>query len=72
VVVEKLVVDLVGGWKGGEREGEKMAGKKWGGGGWFFVIFRPYFLHAQAMKSTPIYKGWKRVILSTREKTFGP
>jgi hypothetical protein len=23
VVVEKLVVDLVGGWKGGEREGEK-------------------------------------------------
>jgi hypothetical protein len=49
-----------------------MAGKKWGGGGWFFVIFRPYFLHAQAMKSTPIYKGWKKGNLVYTGENFWP
>jgi hypothetical protein len=31
---------------------------------WFFVNFAPDFLHAQAMKFTSIYRGWKRDILS--------
>ena len=34
------------------------------GGRLFFLIFAPDFLHPQAMKSTPIYKGWKRDVLS--------
>jgi hypothetical protein len=40
------------------------------GNGWFFffVDFGPHFLHAQAMKSTSIYRRWKRVILSTQGK----
>jgi hypothetical protein len=37
-----------------------------------FGNFGPDFLHAQVMKFTPIYRGWKRVILSSLEKTFGP
>jgi len=42
------------------------------GGGWFFTIFGPDFLLPQAMKSTSIYKWWKRVILSTQGKNFQP
>jgi len=38
----------------------------------FFLIFGPDFLHAQAMKSTPIYRGWKMVILSSHGKNFSP
>jgi len=41
------------------------------GGGWFFTIFGPDFLLPQAMKSTSIYKWWKRVILY-RGKIFSP
>jgi hypothetical protein len=38
----------------------------------FFLIFGPDFLHAQAMKSTLIYRGWKMVILSSHGKNFSP
>jgi len=30
----------------------------------FFINFGPDFLVPQTMKSTPIYKGWKKDILS--------
>jgi hypothetical protein len=36
------------------------------------LIFGPDFLHAQSMKSTLIYRRWKRVIFSTQGKTFNP
>jgi hypothetical protein len=34
--------------------------------------FGPAFLLPQAMKSTSIYRRWKREILSTLGKTFSP
>jgi hypothetical protein len=34
--------------------------------------FRPAFLLPQTMKSTFIYRRWKREILSTLGKTFNP
>jgi hypothetical protein len=37
---------------------------------WFLADFGPDFLLSQAMKSTSIYKRWKRAILSTLSKTF--
>jgi len=40
------------------------------GNDWFFADFRLHFLYAQAMKSTFIYRRWKRVILSTQEKNY--
>jgi hypothetical protein len=42
------------------------------GGGWFFAIFGPDFLLPQAIKSTSIYRSWKREIFSTMEKNFSP
>jgi len=42
------------------------------GGGWFFAIFGPDFLLPQAIKSTSIYRRWKREIFSTMEKNFSP
>jgi len=33
-------------------------------GDWFFINFAPDFLHARAIKSTPIYKEWNRDMLS--------
>ena len=61
-MVEKLVVDLVGGWKGGEREGEKL--QKRGQRGWFLADFGPAFFLHHAMKCSPIYRRWKMNILS--------
>jgi hypothetical protein len=69
-VVEKLVVALIGGWNGGEREGEKTAETRQRS--WFLADFGPAFLLPQIMKSTSIYRRWKRAILSTLEKTFSP
>jgi len=40
--------------------------------GWFLADFRPAFLLPQTMKSTFIYRRWKREILSTLGKTFNP
>jgi hypothetical protein len=67
------VVVAVGGVVERERERrERTHCRKTGEGGWFFVNFGLDFLPLQAMKSTKIYRGWKRVILSTLEKKFGP
>ena len=38
----------------------------------FLAYFGPDFLLLQAMKSTSIYRRWKRAILSTLRKTFSP
>jgi hypothetical protein len=38
---------------------------------WWSANFILEFLHAQAMKSTSIYRRWKMVILSSLRKTFG-
>jgi len=48
----------VEGWRGREEKWKQ-------GNGWFFAIFGSNFLHAQAMKSTLIYRRRMRVILST-------
>jgi hypothetical protein len=55
----------------GERE-RRQKKKKNRGGGWFFFDFGPNFLLPQAIKSTSIYRRWKRAILSTMEKNFSP
>jgi hypothetical protein len=38
----------------------------------FLAYFGPDFILPQAMKSTSIYRRWKREIFSTQEKTFQP
>jgi hypothetical protein len=70
-MVELVVVALIGGWNGGEREGEKKLQKR-GAGGWFLADFEPDFLLPRAMKSTSIYRRWKRAILSSPGKKFQP
>jgi hypothetical protein len=50
----------------GERRKMETRGKL------FFVIFGPDVLLHQAMKSTSIYRRWKRAILSTQGKNFQP
>jgi hypothetical protein len=62
LVEEKSVVALVGGWNGGERGKEKL--QKRGQRGWFLADFGLDFLLIQAMKCSPIYRRWKRNILS--------
>jgi hypothetical protein len=54
----------------GERGREKnyRTGQK----GWFLADFGPHFLLHQAMKSTSIYRRWKRAILSSPGKIFSP
>ena len=63
-MVEKLVVALVGGWNDGERGGEKNCRNRGRGAVFFFPDFGPKFLLSQAMKCNPIYRRWKRNILS--------
>jgi hypothetical protein len=38
----------------------------------FLAYFGPDFILPQAIKSTSIYRRWKRAILSTLEKNFSP
>jgi hypothetical protein len=38
----------------------------------FLAYFGPDFLLPQAIKSTSIYRRWKREIFSTMEKNFSP
>jgi hypothetical protein len=68
-VVELVVEKLVGGWNGGEREGEKL--QKQGQMGWFLADFGPEFLLPQAMKCRPIYRRWKMNILSLMVANLG-
>ena len=59
-----------GGWGPRRREKEErepVVGKL-GGEGWFSANFTFDFLLLQGMKSTPIYRGSKRVILFTQGK----
>jgi len=55
-----------------EKKGRNSAGSRKGGRSWFLADFGPDFLHVWPMKSTPIYRGWKRVILSSLEKNYTP
>jgi hypothetical protein len=54
-----------------EKEGGPVAGKL-GEEGWFSANFRLIVLLLKGIKSTPIYRGSKRVILSTHGKIFNP
>jgi hypothetical protein len=56
---------VVEGWRGREEKWKQ-------GSGWFFAIFGSNFLHAQAMKSTLIYRRQMRVILSTQGENMSP
>jgi len=53
-----------------ERGREKL--QKQGNGGWFFVNFGLDFLLPQAMRSTSIYRSWKRAILSSQGNKLQP
>jgi hypothetical protein len=66
--VVELVVALVGSWNGKEKEGEKKNLQKQGVEGLVLADFEPDFFPAQAMKSTPIYRGWKMYSCLHREK----
>ena len=61
---------------GRRRRGRRGEGKKRKlqkpGRSWFFGLFWTRFLLFQAMKSTSIYRRWKRAILSTWRKNFSP
>ena len=61
---------LVAGMTGRERERKKTT--ETGQKGWFLADFGPDFLLPQAMKSTCIYRRWKRAILSSPGKNFQP
>jgi len=55
-----------------KRENCRLKEKKEREVGWFFINFSPNFLHTQGMESTPIYRGWKRNILSLMVSNLGP
>jgi hypothetical protein len=57
---------------GREREERTLAGRKNRGEADCLAYFGPDVLLPQAMKSTSIYRRWKRAILSTLEKNFSP
>jgi len=61
-----------GWWLERRREREIKNCKNGGQRGWFLADFEPNFLLPQAMKSTSIYRRWKRAILSSLEKNFQP
>jgi hypothetical protein len=64
-----MVAEGHGGERGrGKRENYRNKGK------WlvFLADFGPDFLLSQAIKSTSIYRQWKRAILSTMEKNCNP
>jgi len=72
VVKPEMIVVVVESHDREERRENSLQKKNRGGGGWFFLIFGPDFLPAQAMKFTPIYRGSKRVILSSHGENFSP
>jgi hypothetical protein len=49
-----------------ERDDRKLGGRRLHF--FFFSLFAPEFLHAQAMKSISIYRGWRREVLSLMVK----
>jgi hypothetical protein len=56
LVVEKLVVALVGGWNGGEREGEKNY-RNWGRGADFWPILDLLFSSLMPRNATLFIGG---------------
>ena len=46
--------------------------KKKGGGDWFFFKLWPIISPPLTMESTPIYRGWKRDMLSFMAPNLGP
>jgi len=62
------VVKIVGRERESEERWQKR--KNYVEEGWFLADFGSDFNHPQAMKSTPIYRGWKGVILFTLRKNF--
>jgi hypothetical protein len=55
-----------------ERERRERTAVKTGEQAGFFWFLDPQFLLAPNMKSAPIYRRWKRAILSSRGKNFQP
>jgi len=57
----------------GERKTEKQreSGRNWEEAD-FLAYFGPDFFLPQAIKSTSIYRRWKRAIFSTLEKNYSP
>jgi hypothetical protein len=55
-----------------EREGEERKITETGKNGWFLADFGSDFLLFRTLKSTSIYRRWKRAILSTLGKNFSP
>jgi hypothetical protein len=55
-----------------ERELSTKRKKKTREESWFSVNFALDFLHAQGMESNPIYRGWKRSILTLTVPNLGP
>ena len=70
VVVRVLVVEGHGGER--ERKERKWRWQQKKMGNWFFGNFGPDFLLPQAMKSTPIYRGYKMDISSLLMPNLGP
>ena len=72
-VVELVADKLVAAWlrvcNGGEREREGGRNREEAG---FLAYFGPDLLLPQTLKSTFIYRRWKRAILSTLGKNFSP
>jgi hypothetical protein len=70
--------ELVAAWLGVaestvEREcRERLAAEKTGEEAGFFFIFGFDFILPRAIKSTYIYRRWKRAIFSTIQKNFSP
>jgi hypothetical protein len=61
MVVKPVVSVVVDEGHGEERKkGENSLQRKKMGEAWFLDNFELDFIHAQAMKSNPIYRGWKR------------
>jgi len=73
LVEEEGFCGVFKGWRssGGEREKrERWLEEKNMGEAAFLAYFGPDFLLPRAIKSTSIYRRWKRAIFSTLEKTF--
>jgi hypothetical protein len=72
MVGRPVMVVVVAKGHSGERKKREDCAEKNRGRDWFFFIFGPEFPLPQAIKSTYIYRQWKRTIFSTLEKNCSP
>jgi hypothetical protein len=75
LVADELVVAWLGVCSGRGREGGREREREGGRNREetdFLAYFRPDLLLPQTLKSTFIYRQWKRAILSTLGKNFSP